>query len=96
VRFQLGVLQVMLIAVPVVFLIREARLRARGPDWEIVPGDSPTPPVSERKFSCIGTSKGNVHGNCAESWWDHFWNDRPYCSDVKFWCELAGGTFTKD
>lgn len=49
--------------------------------------------VSERKYSCIGTGRGNIHGNCAESWWDHWWNDRPYCNTVEFWCELAGGKF---
>ena len=54
------------------------------------------PSVVARKYSCIGGSGGNVHGNCAEGWFDHIWNDRPYCSDRKFWCEWGGGVFTKE
>lgn len=75
------------------------RLRPHAGEDRVISDDThdpDDPTVVARKYSCIGGSGGNVHGNCAESWWDHIWNDRPYCSDRKFWCEWGGGVFTKE
>lgn len=71
----------LLVAVAAMVIIRFIRLSTRGSDWKVVaPGD---PPVATRGFRCQGP-RGDVMGSCAESWWDHFWNGRTYCKEVKF------------
>jgi hypothetical protein len=46
-----------------------------------------------KKFTCQG-DKGNLHGACAESWWEHLWDDLDYCSTVEAACKAGGGTFS--
>jgi len=76
------------VAVVALFGLRWLRLRDRGPTW-----GTDDAPIAERKFDCLGAPGGNRHGNCAENWWQHIWNDWPYCSDEKERCEWGGGKF---
>lgn len=58
-------------------------------------GNTPEPQASVYWYNCTGGSGGNIHGRCADSWFDHVWEDVPYCRDVQRWCEWGGGTFDK-
>jgi hypothetical protein len=78
-------------------IIRLIRLRLRRSQMKIICGNhskDDIPPVVERRYTCTTQTKF-ASGECAEGWWDHWWNDRPYCEDVEFWCVFGGGKFEK-
>jgi hypothetical protein len=49
--------------------------------------------LSLQKYKCSGPH-GDQIGSCADTWWEHFWNDLSYCTDLKATCENGGGTWT--
>jgi hypothetical protein len=69
------------------------RFATMGRGGSLTVGDPPGGVLARTNFMCAG-GKGNVHGQCAESWWEHFWYDLDYCSTIKANCEAGGGTYT--
>ena len=54
---------------------------------------TPDKPQEMQKYTCA-SSTSNIHGYCADSWWEAVWDGQSYCVDLKAFCQGLGGKWT--